>query len=140
MDRSKQLGEDKVSKLLIRFSIPAIVGMLVNALYNVVDRIYIGHGVGYLGIGATTIAFPIMLIMMAFSMLIGLGANSLVAIRLGQNRKEEAQGIFGNALVLLILTSLVLSTTGLIFLKPFLKLLGTSEDILPYALDYLSII
>ncbi len=140
MDRSKQLGEDKVSKLLIRFSIPAIVGMLVNALYNVVDRIYIGHGVGYLGIGATTIAFPIMLIMMAFSMLIGLGANSLVAIRLGQNRKEEAQGIFGNALVLLILTSLVLSTTGLIFLKPFLKLLGTSEDILPYALDYLGII
>lgn len=140
MDRSKQLGEDKVSKLLIRFSIPAIVGMLVNALYNVVDRIYIGHGVGYLGIGATTIAFPIMLIMMAFSMLIGLGANSLVAIRLGQNRKEEAQGIFGNALVLLILTSLVLSTTGLIFLKPFLKLLGTSEEILPYALDYLGII
>jgi Na+-driven multidrug efflux pump len=113
MDRSKQLGELKVSKLNIKFSITAIIGMLVNALYNVVDRIYIGHGVGALGIGGTTIAFPVMLIMMAFSMLIGIGANSLVSIRLGQNRKEEAEGIFGNAFVLLISTSLVFSIVGL---------------------------
>ncbi len=140
MDRSKQLGEEKVSKLLIRFSVPAIIGMLVNALYNVVDRIYIGHGVGSLGIGGTTVAFPVMLIMMAFSMLIGIGANSLVSIRLGENRKEEAEGIFGNALVLLILSSILLSVIGLIFLKPFLLLMGTSDKILPYAVDYLQII
>jgi putative MATE family efflux protein len=81
-----------------------------------------------------------MLIMMAFSMLIGIGANSLVAIRLGENRKEEAEGIFGNALVLLIITSAVLSIIGLIFLEPFLKLLKTSEDIMPFAVDYLQII
>jgi len=87
MDKSKQLGEMKILKLLIKFSIPAIVGMLVNALYNVVDRIYIGNGVGSLGIAGITIAFPVMLVMMAFSMLIGIGANSLVSIRLGQNRK-----------------------------------------------------
>ena len=140
MDRSKQLGEEKVSKLIIKFSIPAIIGMLVNALYNVVDRIYIGQGVGSLGIGGTTIAFPVMLIMMAFSMLIGIGANSLVSIRLGQNRKEDAQGIFGNALSLLIITSLIISVTGLIVLEPFLKFIGTSEQILPYAMDYLQII
>lgn len=140
MDRSKQLGELKVSKLIIKFSIPAIIGMLVNALYNLVDRIYIGHGVGSLGIGATTIVFPVMLIMMAFSMLIGIGANSLVSIRLGQNRKEEAEGIFGNALVLLIITSLVLSIVGLVILEPFLKLLGASEQMLPYAKDYMEII
>lgn len=140
MDRSKQLGEEKILKLIIRFSVPAIIGMLVNALYNVVDRIYIGHGVGSLGIGGTTVAFPIMLIMMAFSMLVGVGANSLVSIRLGQNRKEEAEGIFNNALVLLILFSLILTVIGLVFLKPFLVLVGTSEQILPYAMDYLQII
>jgi putative MATE family efflux protein len=140
MDRSKQLGEMKISKLILKFSIPAIIGMLVNALYNVVDRIYIGQGVGSLGIGATTIAFPVMLIMMAFSMLIGIGANSLVSIRLGQNRKEEAEGIFENALILLILSSLALTVIGLATLTPFLKFLGASEQILPYAKDYLEII
>ncbi|MGV8980753.1 MATE family efflux transporter [Clostridium sp.] len=140
MDNSKQLGEMKVLKLLMKFSIPAIVGMLVNALYNVVDRIYIGNGVGSLGIAGITIAFPVMLVMMAFSMLIGIGANSLVSIRLGQNRKEEAEGIFGNAVSLLILTSLILSIIGLVALEPLLKLLGASEQILPYARDYLQII
>jgi putative MATE family efflux protein len=140
MDRSKQLGEERISKLIFKFSIPAIIGMLVNALYNVVDRIYIGHGVGSLGIGGITVSFPIMLILMAFSMLIGIGANSLVAIRLGQDRKDEAEGIFGNALVLLVLTSLSLTILGFIFIEPLLRLMGTSDQILPYALDYLRII
>lgn len=140
MDRSKQLGEERISKLIIKFSIPAIIGMLVNALYNVIDRIYIGHGVGSLGIGGITVSFPIMLILMAFSMLIGVGANSLVAIRLGQDRKEEAEGIFGNAFVLLVISSLALTIIGLIFMEPFFKLMGTSDQILPYALDYMRII
>ncbi|TAH63520.1 MAG: MATE family efflux transporter [Anaerolineaceae bacterium] len=140
MDRSKQLGEERILKLILKFSIPAIIGMLVNALYNVVDRIYIGHGVGSLGIGGITVSFPIMLILMAFSMLIGIGANSLVAIRLGQGRKEEAEGIFCNAFVLLIVSSLALTVIGLIFMEPFLKFMGTSDQILPYAMDYLSII
>ena len=140
MDRSKQLGEERIIKLVFKFSIPAIIGMLVNALYNVVDRIYIGHGVGSLGIGGITVSFPIMLILMAFSMLIGIGANSLVAIRLGQDRKDEAERIFCNAFVLLIVTSLTLSVLGLIFMESVLKLMGTSEQILPYAKDYLGII
>lgn len=140
MDNSKQLGEVNVFKLLIKFSIPAIVGMLVNALYNVIDRIYIGNGVGSLGIAGTTIAFPVMLVMMAFSMLIGIGANSLVSIRLGQNRKEEAEGIFGNAISLLILIPIAITIIGLAILDPLLKFLGASEQILPYARDYLQII
>lgn len=140
MDRSKQLGEDKVSRLLFRFSIPAIIAMLVNAIYNIVDRIFIGHGVGSLGIGATTLGFPIMLIMMAFTMLIGIGANALVSIRLGQNRKEEAEGIFGNAFVLLIVFSLLFTVLGSIFLEPLLRLMGASDNIMPYAKDYLQII
>ena len=140
MDSSKQLGELKISKLLMKFSIPAIVGMLVNALYNVVDRIYIGHGVGSLGIAGITISFPVMLVMMAFSVLIGVGANTLISIRLGQNKKEEAEVIFGNAISLLIITSLTLSVIGLISLDSLLKLLGASEQVLPFARDYLQII
>ncbi len=140
MDNSKQLGESKVIKLLIKFSIPAIIGMLVNALYNIVDRIFIGNGVGSLGIGGTTIAFPVMLVMMAFSVLIGVGANSLVSIRLGENKQEEAECIFGNAITLMILISLVITIIGLATLNPLLRLLGASEQISPYAKDYLQII
>ncbi len=140
MDNSKQLGELKVINLLMKFSIPAIIGMLVNALYNVVDRIFIGNGVGSLGIAGTTVAFPVMLIMMAFSMLIGIGANSLVSIRLGENKKEEAEVIFGNSVSLLIISSLVLTVVGLAVLDPLLKLMGASNQILPYARDYLQII
>lgn len=140
MDNSKQLGEQKVINLLMKFSIPAIIGMLVNALYNVVDRIFIGNGVGYLGIAGTTVAFPVMLVMMAFSMLIGIGANSLVSIRLGENKKEEAEVIFGNSVSLLVLSSLVITVVGLAALDPLLKLMGASDQILPYARDYLQII
>lgn len=140
MDNSKQLGEQKVINLLMKFSIPAIIGMLVNALYNVIDRIFIGNGVGSLGIAGTTVAFPVMLVMMAFSMLIGIGANSLVSIRLGENKKEEAEVIFGNSVSLLVLSSLALTVVGLAVLEPLLKLMGASDQILPYAMDYLQII
>ncbi|KUO76505.1 MAG: MATE family efflux transporter [Clostridia bacterium BRH_c25] len=140
MDQSKQLGEEKVSKLLLKFSIPAIIGMLVNALYNVVDRIFIGNGVGPLGIAGITIGFPIMLVIMAFGMLIGLGANSLVSIRLGEQRKEEAELILGNAMVLLIGVAMIISILGLIFLEPLLRTFGASEAVLPYAKEYLNII
>ncbi len=140
MDRSKQLGEEKVSKLLLKFSIPAIVGMLVNALYNVVDRIFIGNGVGSLGIAGITIGFPIMLVIMAFAMLIGIGANSLISIRLGEKKKEEAELILGNSMVLLIGVAVVISAIGLIFLEPLLRSFGASEAVMPYAKDYLGII
>lgn len=140
MDSTRQLGEDKISNLLFKFSIPAIVGMLVNALYNVVDRIFIGNGVGSLGIAGITVCFPVMLVIMAFSMLVGVGANALVAIRLGEQRKEEAELIFGNAVVLLIGISTIISITGLVLLDPILELLGASKEVLPYARAYLRII
>lgn len=140
MDHSRRLGEEKVFKLLIRFSLPAIVGMLVNALYNVVDRIFIGNGVGPLGIAGITIGFPIMLVQMAFAMLIGIGANSLVSIRLGEQKREEAELILGNAMVLLIAVAVVLSVLGLVFLEPLLISFGASDAVLPYAKDYLRVI
>ncbi|SDY56526.1 putative efflux protein, MATE family [Proteiniborus ethanoligenes] len=140
MDRAKLLGEEKIGKLLLKFSIPAIVGMVVNAIYNIVDRIFIGNFVDSLGLGGITIAFPIMIIIMAFGMLIGIGATSLISIRLGEGKREEAELILGNAMVLLIIISLTLSIFGLIFLDPILKLFGASPQILPYAKEYLSII
>ncbi len=140
MDNALRLGEEKVSKLLVRFSGPAIIGMLINGLYNVVDRIFIGNGVGFLGIAGITIAFPIMIIIMACAMLIGMGANSLISIRLGEQKKEEAELIVGNAMVLLITISIVVSGLGLLFINPLLKLFGSSEAILPYAKEYLQVI
>ena len=140
MSNTKLLGEEKVLKLLLKFSIPAIIGMLVNALYNVVDRIFIGRGVDALGIAGATIGFPIMLIIMAFAMLIGIGANSLVSIRLGEKKKDEAELIMGNAFILLVLVSVVISILGLTFLTTLLKAFGASEAVLPYAKEYLRII
>ena len=140
VDTAKQLGEEKVLQLLFKFSIPAIVGMLVNALYNVVDRIFIGNGVGSLGIAGVTIGFPIMVIIMAFGMLIGLGANALISIRLGEQKKEEAEAIMGNAFILLTGTAVAISMVGLLFLEPLLRTFGASDAVLPYAKDYMSII
>ncbi len=140
MNHSKQLGEENIGKLLFQFSIPAIVGMMVNALYNVVDRIFIGKGVGSLGIAGIFVGYPISLILMAFSMLIGIGGNSLVSIKLGEKKEEEAQKILGNAFILLILISASISVIGLIFLEPLLKAFGASKNILPYSIDYMTII
>ncbi len=140
MEHTKQLGEARISKLLLKFSIPAITGMVVNALYNVVDRIFIGQGVGRMGIAGLTIAFPLMTVMMALAMLIGLGATALISIRLGEQRKAEAELILGNAMVCLIGIALTVTTLGLIFLDPLLRLFGASTEVLPFARDYMRII
>jgi len=140
MDKSAQLGTEKIPKLLWKFSIPAIIGMLVNAIYNVIDRIFIGHGVGSLGIAGVTVGFPFMLVIMAFAMLIAIGATSLISIKLGEQNKEEAELILGNGIVLLILISLVMTVIGTISLTPLLRLFGASDVVLPYARDYMRII
>lgn len=140
MDRSNQLGEESVGKLLLKFSIPAIIGMIVNALYTVIDRIFVGKGVGPLAISATAVAFPVSLIIMAFGMLIGIGAAATVSIKLGQNKRDEAEHILGNAFVLVIITSIFITVLGLIFIVPLLKLFGASEQVLPLAKQFTSII
>ncbi|MFH0803286.1 MAG: MATE family efflux transporter [bacterium] len=140
MDRTRQLGEEGIPRLLFRFSIPAIVGMIVSASYSVVDRIFIGQAVGSLGIAGVTIGFSVMLLIMAFGMLIGIGATTLISIRLGEGKKEEAEMVMGNALTLLVLVSLFLTAGGLIFLKPLLSFFGASETVLPYAAQYIGII
>jgi putative MATE family efflux protein len=140
MDHSKQLATEKVSKLLIKFSIPAIVGMLVNALYNIVDRIFIGNGVGALAISGLSITFPIVIIIMAFGMLVGIGSAASISIKLGENKKDEAEKILGNAFILSIVVSIIVTILGFIFMDDVLKSFGASDKTIYYAKEYLSII
>jgi len=140
MDNAEKIGEHKVSSLLVKFSIPAIIGMVGSALYNGVDRVFIGQGVGSLGIAGATVGYPVMLVQMAFGMLIGLGGNALVSIRLGEQRRDEAERVLGNALVLLVAVSLILTVPSLIFLKPLLRLFGASPVSMPYAVAYMQVI
>jgi putative MATE family efflux protein len=140
MDNHTQLAEHGIPRLLVRFSIPAITGMLVNALYNVVDRIFIGQGVGSLALAGATIGFPLMLVGMGFVMLIGLGATAVISISLGERRREYAERVFANALVLLLGVSILLTITGLAFLEPMLRLFGASDAIMVHARAYMEII
>lgn len=134
------LGEAPIGRLLWKFSLPAITGMLVNALYNVVDRIFVGRGVGSLAIAGITVSFPIMIVLMAFSMLVSMGATALISIRLGERKKEEAELVAGNALVLLILVAALLAILFRVLLIPALSLFGASPAIMPYAVEYMRII
>lgn len=124
MDNTAMMRDEDIGRLLLKFSLPAIAGMLINALYNVVDRIFVGRGVGSLAIAATTVAFPIMIILMAVSVLIGVGATALISIRLGEQKKEEAEKIAGNATLLLVLLPLCLTVIYLLFPDPILKTFG----------------
>lgn len=142
-DRSLELGEKPIGGLLLKYSIPAIAGMVIQALYNIADRYFIGLGLGDAsaqGIAAITIGFPYMLVTMAFGMLVGIGGNAAFSIYLGQKRRDMAQKTLGNSLLLLLGISVVLGTLGLLFLEPILILSGATPDILPMAKDYLGIV
>lgn len=142
MSQTKELETENIGKLLFKFSVPAITGMIVNALYNIVDRIYIGHikGVGSDALSGLAITFPISVIIMAFGMLVGMGATAVISIRLGEKNKESAENILGNALVLVTIITLIVSLLGILFINKFLILFGASENTLPYAKAYIQII
>ncbi len=136
------LGTEPMFKLLMRFSIPAIVGMMVNALYNVVDRMYIGNSptLGANGIAGITIAFPIMIILMALGVLFGIGGATLFSIRLGQKKEEEAAQVLQNAFLLLTGGGFIFLLFGQLFLKGLLTAFGASREVLPFAVSYLRFI
>lgn len=136
------LATEPIGKLLLKYSVPAIIGMIVNALYNVVDRMFIGNipKVGVLAITGVGVTMPIMTIMLAFGMLIALGAIANISIKLGQGKKEDAELIIGNAITLSILISLLISVIGILFGDSILKSFGASESTLYYAKSYIYII
>jgi putative MATE family efflux protein len=142
MEAANPLGTEKVSKLLWQFSIPAIIGMVVNALYNVVDRIYIGHapGLGANGLAGITIGFPIMIILLSIGILFGVGGATLFSMKLGEGKTKDAELALGNAFSLLIISGLLFMLLGHIFLSPVLSAFGASENILPFAMSYMRII
>ncbi|AFQ43907.1 MATE family efflux transporter [Desulfosporosinus meridiei] len=128
-----------VSRLLLKFSLPAIGGMIINSLYNLVDRIFVGRigGLAMTGIG---LSLPFMMMLFAVSSLVGIGASALISIKLGENNKDEAKGLLGNAITLLIGLMLLMTLLGLIFMTPILETFGASEATMPYAVDYMTVI
>lgn len=137
--KSNPLGSDKVSQLMVKFAVPSIVAMLVGALYNIVDQLFIGQAVGTLGNAATNIAFPLSTSCIALALLFGIGGASCFNLAMGCGKKDKAPFYIGNAVVMLIISGLVLSTVTLVFLTPLLKLFGSPADVMPYAEEYVSI-
>ena len=137
-----RLGTEPVGKLLFRFSVPAITGMLVNALYNVVDRIFVGQGVNEIALAGLSLVLPLMTIAMAFAMLFGIGAANMISMRLGQGRKHEAENALNHCFFLLLGIGILATAGGLLFLEPILSLLGAQEGsgALGYARNYFRII
>lgn len=136
------LGKDSIGKLLFKYSVPAIIGMLVNALYNIVDKIFIGNipGVGATAISGVGVTTPIMTIMLAFSMLVGIGAVTTISIKLGQGKRDEAEKIVGNAITLSIIVAVILTIVGVLFVDEILGVFGASTESLVYAKAYINII
>ena len=140
-NNTDRIGTARIWKLLVEFSVPAIIGMFVNAVYNIVDRIYVGQGVHQLGIAGITVVMPVILILMAASMLIGIGANSLFSLKLGEGRHDQVEKIMGHAFVLLFAVPGILIVITFVFLDYILiNILGASEAVYPYAKTYLQII
>ena len=142
MSNQKHLGVAPIGKLLLQYSIPAIIGMIVNALYNIVDRMFIGNipDIGSLAITGVGITMPIMTIVLAFGMLIGIGTTANISLNLGKGNRTTAEKLLGNAFTLSIIVGLAIAITGTIFANPILNLFGASENTLFYAKEYIGII
>ena len=140
MNRTRELGTEPIGKLLRQYAVPAIIAMVASSLYNWVDTIFIGHlgeGVGASSITALGIVFPLMNISTAIGSMVGVGASTMISVRLGQKNHAEAQQYFGNAVTLKLLTGFIFGALSLIFLVPILRLFGASDEVLPYACEYM---
>lgn len=133
------LAYEKVSRLIAKFAIPAIISMLVSSLYNIVDQIFIGQGVGMLGNAATNIAFPVSIICTSTALLLGIGSASNFNLESGAGHQERANNIVGTGLFMLAACGIMIAVIVLVFLNPLLHVFGVTEDILPFAQDYLGI-
>lgn len=143
MDNNQNvLGTESIGKLLLKYSVPAIIGMMVNALYNVVDRIFIGNmpGVGPMAITGLGVAMPVMSVITAFGTLVGVGSTTNISIKLGQGKRNEAERIIGNAISLAVIIGATLTILGTVFLDKMLILFGASDSTISYAEAYMSFI
>ena len=135
------LGEDNIKKLLLRLALPAIAAQLINALYNIVDRMYIGHipGSGAAALTGVGVAFPLIMIISAFAALVSMGGAPRASIMMGKGDNEQANKILGNCFTALVITALALTAVTMIFCEPLLMMFGASENTIVYAKAYMMI-
>lgn len=136
MDSTQQLGEGRIGPLLAKYALPSIVGMVVGALYNIVDRIFLGRGVGTLALAGVTVSFALQLVQIAFAVLIGVGASARISISLGERKRDKAELVLGNGFALNMGISVILAVVCLAFLDPILRVCGASEEVLPLARSF----
>lgn len=134
--KTNPLGTERIGRLILTFAVPSIISMVVNALYNIVDQIFIGQGVGYLGNGATNVIMPMTVIAIAMSLLIGDGAAAYLSLKLGEGDEKSAAKGVGCAISVMVIVGIFLCILFNVSLKPIGILFGATEDILPYAMDY----
>jgi putative MATE family efflux protein len=135
-----ELGYSKIGNLLLHYSLPAIASMTVASLYNIIDRIFIGQGVGPLAIAGLALTFPVMNLAAAFGSLVGAGASTMISIRLGERKINSATRFLGNAVIINLILGFLFSILGLYFLDSILYAFGASEDTIPYARDFMRVI
>ena len=140
MDKTIELGTKPIAQLLLKYSLPGVVAMLVNAIYNIVDRIFIGQFAGEDALAGLTVSFPFMMLIFAFAGLIGAGGSALISIRLGEKDKRGADHVFTNVLVLSLLAGIIIFVLGNLNLNTLLKLFGADEVVLPFAAGYMRIV
>ncbi len=138
--RAATLGNEKILKLILQYALPAIAMMMISSLYNIVDKVFVGNFVGQLGITATTVCNPVTRIFDAFAMMVGAGGSTLLALKLGEGKAEEAEDILNRSLLYLLLLLAILLVLSYRFIEPILGLLGAGEQVMPYALTYLRIV
>lgn len=134
--KTNPLGAERIGKLILTFAVPSIISMVVNALYNIVDQIFIGQGVGYLGNGATNVVMPMTVIAIALSLLIGDGAAAYLSLKLGEGDEKSAARGVGCSISVMAIAGIILCVLFQLFLEPLCRLFGATEDILPYAMEY----
>ena len=139
-EQSSHFGQCAIGKLLVQYSVPAIIAMTVTSLYNIIDSIFIGHGVGPLAISGLAITFPLMNLLVAFCTLVGVGGASISSIRLGQKDVKGAEDVLGNVAILCVINAFIYGGITLLFLDEVLYFFGASDETLPYARDFMQVI
>ena len=141
-NRTKELGTAPIGSLLLKYAIPAVIAMTASSLYNIVDRIFIGHipNVGTLSLGGLAVTFPVMNLAAAFGAMVGVGGSTLMSIKLGQRDYQGAERVLGNVVGLNIIMGILVTVVALIFIHPLLTFFGASENTYPYAYEYMFII
>ena len=136
----QELGTDRIGKLLIRYAVPAMIAMLASSLYNIVDRAFIGHGVGSMALSGLAVTFPLMNLSAALGSMVGVGSGTMISLKLGQKDHASAQMLLGNSVTLNVLIGVIFGALSLIFINPILTLFGATEVTIGYAREYMVII